>query len=67
MSIKATSGINKLLNEFEGIGSTLLGFHDPMEGVSEATSGFTRSFNLMPTDDEVNHRPAAWQQAVCTP
>lgn len=61
------SGMSKALCDYEGIGSALREANSLMEGISEATSGFTRSLNFMPTDDEVNYRSAAWQQAACTP
>ena len=67
MSISDISGMDKALHDISGIGSTLLEFDDPMSGISKAVSTFTRSYSPMCIDDEVNHCPAAWQQAVCTP
>ena len=61
------SGMSKALCDYEGIGSALREANSLMEGISEATSGFTRSLNFMPTDDEVNYRPAAWQPVLCLP
>lgn len=65
MSISGISGMSKALNDISGIGSTLVGFDDPMGGISKAVSNFTRSYNPMCNEDEVNHCPAVWQQAVC--
>lgn len=38
-----------------------------IRGVSEAVSDLTRTHSAISIDDEVNYRPAAWQQAACTP
>ena len=65
MSISGNSVVSKMLRDIEGVGSTLRGFHSPMEEITQTISGVTRSYNPMSNEDEVNHCPAVWQQAVC--
>lgn len=67
MSISGISGMSKALSDSEGIGSTLREFDDLTGGITSAISSITRTLNPMFTDDEVKHRPAIWQQMVCTP
>lgn len=67
MSISGISGMGKALSSFEGIGSALRESDDFMGGITEAISSITRTYSPMFTNDEVNHRPAIWQQMVCTP
>ena len=67
MSISGISSMSKSLCDYEGIGCTLSEPNDPMGGITGVISSITRPYSPMFTDDEVKHRPAIWQQMVCTP
>lgn len=61
------SGMSKALCNYEGIGSALRKANDLMDGITGAVSSISRTYDPMLSNNEVNCRPAAWQQAVCTP
>ena len=67
MSISGISGMGKAFSSIDDIDPALRGSDDLLESITEAVSSVSRFYKPSITEDEVNHRPAIWQQMACTP
>ena len=67
MSISDISGMTKALCDYEGISSALREVNGLTDGITGIVSSISRTYGPTLTNDEVNYRPTAWRQAVCTP